>query len=309
MLFTVKDHFGISENEHTDVITGNISLSSWYLPLCLSKYFIMANGSMIFDNSRHFEIGSGSKFLEDDLLSNVDWVCFSLVWHLDLYMATGFTSRSSANAYTYFIKTLHHYLSVAIQKHLYSKLYFSVLCLYCGEVEVSDHVFSCKVDEFACYQLLDFHRNTLDNCKDSLREDPKQWEKTKVVTKTPTLTVLEFCHAIYTQNQSDLGLPEGCCPAESALTYYINARINYYIEKEKELHDAKLGLYKELSQYITKEVAVIAATIQYANENFLISTENTREHANKTKENLETNQENNQQKLETSAQTPKKTVT
>ncbi|KAG9292952.1 hypothetical protein G9A89_016314 [Geosiphon pyriformis] len=140
-------------------------------------------------------------------------------------------------------------------------------------------------------------------------------EKTKVVTKTPNLTVFEFCRAIYTQNQSDLRLPEGCCPAESVLTYYINARINYHIGKEEEPHDAKLGLYRELSQYTTKEVAVIAATIvkiyreieQYTNENFPISTGNTRECANKTKENLETNQESNQQKLETPAQTPKKT--
>ncbi|KAG9298843.1 hypothetical protein G9A89_015864 [Geosiphon pyriformis] len=196
-------------------------------------------------------------------------------------------------------------------------------------------------------------RNTSDNCKDSLREDPRQWvdfssasekeyinthnnqelknnlhrnskkkafsvtKKTKVATKTPNLTVLEFCCAIYTQNQSDLGLSEGCCPAESALTYYINARINYHIGKEEEPHDAKLGLYRELSQYTTKEVAVIAAIIvkihreieQYANKNFPISTGNTREHANKTKENLETNQKSNQQKLGTPAQTPKKTVT
>ncbi|KAG9295056.1 hypothetical protein G9A89_017850 [Geosiphon pyriformis] len=188
-------------------------------------------------------------------------------------------------------------------------------------------------------------RNTSGNCKDSLREDPRQWvdfssasekeyinthnnqelknnlhhnskkkafsvtEKTKVATKTPNLTVLEFCRAIYTQNQSDLGLPEGCCPAESALTYYINARINYHIGKEEEPHGAKLGLYRELSQYTTKEVAAIAATIQYANENFPISTGNTRERTNKTKENLETNQESNQQKLKTPAQTPKKTVT
>ncbi|KAG9291809.1 hypothetical protein G9A89_012094 [Geosiphon pyriformis] len=181
-------------------------------------------------------------------------------------------------------------------------------------------------------------RNTSGNCKDSLREDPKQWvdfklrnnlhrdikkkafsitEETKVATKTSNLTVLEFCHAIYTQNQSNLGLPEECCPAESALTYYINARINYHIGKEEEPHDTKLGLYKELSQYIIKEVAVIATIIvkihqeieQYANKNFPISTENTRKCTNKTKENSETNQESNQQKLGTSAQTPKKTVT
>ncbi|KAG9288557.1 hypothetical protein G9A89_016187, partial [Geosiphon pyriformis] len=115
----------------------------------------------------------------------------------------------------------------------------------------------------------------------------------------------------------NLGLPEGCCPAESALTYYINARINYHIGKKKKPHDAKLGLYRELSQYTTKEVTVIAATIvkihqeieQYTNKNFPISTRNTKERTNKTKENLETNQESNQQKLRTPAQTPKKTVT
>ncbi|KAG9289017.1 hypothetical protein G9A89_015566 [Geosiphon pyriformis] len=121
----------------------------------------------------------------------------------------------------------------------------------------------------------------------------------------------------YKQLLNDLGLPEGCCPAESALTYYINTRINYHIGKKEEPHDAKLGLYKELSQYTTKEVAVIATTIvkihreieQYTNKNFPISTGNTRERTNKTKENLETNQESNQQKLRTPAQTPKKTVT
>ncbi|KAG9289053.1 hypothetical protein G9A89_015602 [Geosiphon pyriformis] len=142
-------------------------------------------------------------------------------------------------------------------------------------------------------------------------------KETKVVTKTPTLTVFEFCHAIYTQNQSDLRLPEGCCPAEFAPTYYINARINYHIGKKEEPHNAKLGLYRELSQYTTKEVAVIATTIvkihqkieQYTNKNFLIFTGNTRECVNKTKENLETNQKSNQQKLGTPVQTPKKTVT
>ncbi|KAG9303675.1 hypothetical protein G9A89_018572 [Geosiphon pyriformis] len=129
-------------------------------------------------------------------------------------------------------------------------------------------------------------RNTSGNCKDSLREDPRQQ--------------VDFSSA---SEKNDLGLPEECCPAKSALTYYINARINYHIGKEEKLHNTKLGLYRELSQYTTKEVA------QYANENFSIFTGNTREHANKTKENLETNQKSNQQKLGTLAQTPKKTVT
>ncbi|KAG9287499.1 hypothetical protein G9A89_023871 [Geosiphon pyriformis] len=140
----------------------------------------------------------------------------------------------------------------------------------------------------------------------------KLQEETKVATKTPTLTVLEFCHAIYTQNQSDLRLPEGCCLTKSALTYYINAKINYHIGKEEKPHDMKLRLYRELSQYTTKEVAVIAATIvkiyykieQYANENFLISTKNTRECIH----NPEINYEKNHQKLGTPTQMPKKNV-
>ncbi|KAG9298884.1 hypothetical protein G9A89_015905 [Geosiphon pyriformis] len=97
------------------------------------------------------------KFLEGSLLSDIDWVHSLLVWHPDLHMATGFTSWSLANACTYFMKALYYHLSIAVQKHLYSRLYPNVLCLYCGEVKVSDHAFSCKVDKAACHQLLDFH--------------------------------------------------------------------------------------------------------------------------------------------------------
>ncbi|KAG9296929.1 hypothetical protein G9A89_006884 [Geosiphon pyriformis] len=42
--------------------------------------------------------------------------------------------------------SLHHHLSVAVQKCLYDRGYPNVVCLFCGEVEVSDHVFSCSSD-------------------------------------------------------------------------------------------------------------------------------------------------------------------
>ncbi|KAG9300035.1 hypothetical protein G9A89_018312 [Geosiphon pyriformis] len=48
-----------------------------------------------------------------------------------------------ANTHTYLIKALC----------IYDKCYPSVLCLYCGKVEVSDHVFSCVVDNLAHHQL------------------------------------------------------------------------------------------------------------------------------------------------------------
>ncbi|KAG9284331.1 hypothetical protein G9A89_007486 [Geosiphon pyriformis] len=501
----VKGHSGVLGNEHADTLAKAAVSSGVHLPHKIDEHFLKAGGTVVSGNSRHF-VGSGSRVLVDSLRADVDWSRSCSVWHPDSHLAAGFTSARTAGSRTYFMKALHHHLPVAG--------YLSVLCLFCGNVEISDHVFSCPFDagDCACSDAvvstaicksfvfnkwycesfsvfkdaktaaqnivafvrkfclafrddiwlvrakhravmkkgglipcdgsipvsisglssvlsssvvrllgmadafsigfgfhesslffsgvgklvsvrivviepvgsstggfglglagLETHPHTKKKCVKSiyscitLYKKPKKpnasgvlvnlsigpliledigisgnkptvfWgsevgsiansisdfsdienmEETKVATKTPTLTVLEFCHAIYTQNQSNLELPEGCCLAEFAFTYYINARINYHIRKEEEPHNAKLGLYRELSQYTTKEVAVIVATIvkiyqeieQYANENFSISIGNTKKCTNKTKENLETNQKSNQQKLGTSAQTPKKTVT
>ncbi|KAG9306310.1 hypothetical protein G9A89_018193 [Geosiphon pyriformis] len=166
----VKSHSGVSGNERADVIAGAASLSNWYLPPRLSEHFLAADGDVVSGNSRHFvrdiyhficraqwEVGSGSGVLVGSLSSEVDWSRLSLVWHPNLHMAAGFTSRYSSSVCTYFMKSLHHRLPVAVQKRLYDKRYPSVLCLYCGEVEVSDHVFSCKVDESVWRQLLNSH--------------------------------------------------------------------------------------------------------------------------------------------------------
>ncbi|KAG9291601.1 hypothetical protein G9A89_022020 [Geosiphon pyriformis] len=117
----VKDHSGVEGNKQADVIADSNSFSSWFLPPHLNEHFLMTNGVVISGNSRRFvrdvfhfisyarwEIGLGVKFLASDLASEIDWSRFLLVWHLDLHMATGFTSRVSVNACTYFMKTLHH---------------------------------------------------------------------------------------------------------------------------------------------------------------------------------------------------------
>ncbi|KAG9295439.1 hypothetical protein G9A89_013468 [Geosiphon pyriformis] len=52
----------------------------------------------------------------------------------------------TASCCTYFMKALYHRLPVAIRKHLYDRRYPSVVCLFCGDVEISDHVFSCPQD-------------------------------------------------------------------------------------------------------------------------------------------------------------------
>ncbi|KAG9298127.1 hypothetical protein G9A89_004026 [Geosiphon pyriformis] len=47
------------------------------------------------------------------LYLDVDWPSSSRVWHPDSHMVTGFTSRHTANAYTYLMKALHHQFSMA----------------------------------------------------------------------------------------------------------------------------------------------------------------------------------------------------
>ncbi|KAG9305741.1 hypothetical protein G9A89_005139 [Geosiphon pyriformis] len=55
---------------------------------------------------------------------------------------------------TYFMKALHHQLPVAMYKRLYNRLYLSIVCLFCGEVEISNHVFSCFFDAIGHEHLM-----------------------------------------------------------------------------------------------------------------------------------------------------------
>ncbi|KAG9290584.1 hypothetical protein G9A89_020954 [Geosiphon pyriformis] len=143
----IKSHSGILGNNSANSIANATSFSGWYFSLCVSEHFLLADGGV--------KISSGSKFLDGNLHSNVNWLCFSRVWHPDLHIATGFTSRLTADTQTYFMKTLYHQLSMAVRKHIYNKCYSSVLCLYCGKIEMSDHVFSCVVDDSARHQVLE----------------------------------------------------------------------------------------------------------------------------------------------------------
>ncbi|KAG9285955.1 hypothetical protein G9A89_002375 [Geosiphon pyriformis] len=136
----IKGHSGVSENDCTDSIANAVSLSGWYLPPCMDGHFLLVDSSVVSTSSLH---------------SDVDWLSFSRVWHPDLHMATGFTSRLTADTCTYLMKALHHQLPVAVWKCIYNKCYPNVLCLYCSEVEVSDHVFSCAVDNSVHCQVLE----------------------------------------------------------------------------------------------------------------------------------------------------------
>ncbi|KAG9291666.1 hypothetical protein G9A89_022085 [Geosiphon pyriformis] len=132
----VKSHSGILGNNCADSLADATSLLD------------------VSDNSRYFvwdvfcavchmrwKIGSGSGFLVGGLLSDVNWLSSFWVWHSNLHMAIGFTNRCT--------------LLIAVRKHLYDKCYSSILCLYCGEVKMFDHVFSCMINISACHKILE----------------------------------------------------------------------------------------------------------------------------------------------------------
>ncbi|KAG9306546.1 hypothetical protein G9A89_004743 [Geosiphon pyriformis] len=152
----IKEHFGVIGNKCVDALATAATMSEHFFPLRVNACYILVSGMAVSGNSRHF-IGSGSRVLITSLHGNVDWCRSSLVWHSDIHMAADSTGKCSAGACTYFMKALYHQLSVTVRKCLYSRSYPSILCLYCGEVKVSNHVFSCGFDTAICAQLLDMH--------------------------------------------------------------------------------------------------------------------------------------------------------
>ncbi|KAG9305073.1 hypothetical protein G9A89_007713 [Geosiphon pyriformis] len=135
----IKGHSGVPDNDRADLLAGVFSHSGQLLHFWLKKCFILANGNTVSGNSRHFV--------------HINWFKSFLVWHPNSHMTAGFTSCCSASFCSYFIKALYHRLPVAVRKCLYDRCYPSVICLYCGDIELSDHVFSCMFDMAAWFQL------------------------------------------------------------------------------------------------------------------------------------------------------------
>ncbi|KAG9284846.1 hypothetical protein G9A89_003769 [Geosiphon pyriformis] len=107
------------------------------IALALDEKFLRAGDTAVSGNSRHFvcdvfqsvhharwEVGLGSQVTLNSLCADINWLKFSM-------------------------------LPVAVYKYLYDRCYFSVVCLFCGDVEVSNHVFCCLFDVAGRVQLLD----------------------------------------------------------------------------------------------------------------------------------------------------------
>ncbi|KAG9305647.1 hypothetical protein G9A89_022569 [Geosiphon pyriformis] len=125
----VRGHSGVLGNECADTLARTAASSGVHLPHRINEHFLKAGGTVVSDNSRHFvcnvfhsihhahwEVGSGFRVLVDSLRADVDWFRSCSVWHPNSHLATGFTSACTADSRTYFIKTLHHCLPVAVQK-------------------------------------------------------------------------------------------------------------------------------------------------------------------------------------------------
>ncbi|KAG9302975.1 hypothetical protein G9A89_022635 [Geosiphon pyriformis] len=117
----VKDYLGILDNKCANVLVKNATFSAWCLPHLVSERFLKASGAVVSGNSRHFVR---------------DVFC-----------------RHTVSLQTYFMKTFYHWLPVAMQKYLYDRCYANVVCLFCGNIEVSDHIFSCSFDAAGHVQL------------------------------------------------------------------------------------------------------------------------------------------------------------
>ncbi|KAG9299734.1 hypothetical protein G9A89_013094 [Geosiphon pyriformis] len=144
-----KSHLGILGNEHVDELAKDAALSTWHLSHSVSKRFLKTGGSVVSGNSRHF--------VHNVLHNGVNWSKSSLVWHPNSHLAAGFTSACTSGLQTYFMKSFHHWLPVAVHKCLYNRCYSSVVCLFCGDVEFLNHVFVCPFDAAGHAQLLDAH--------------------------------------------------------------------------------------------------------------------------------------------------------
>ncbi|KAG9284300.1 hypothetical protein G9A89_002110 [Geosiphon pyriformis] len=156
----IKGHSGVLGNECANIFARAAAFSDVYLPHMINEHFLRAGDTAI---------GSGSQVLVDSLHDSIDWSKSSLMWHSNFHLAAGFTSARTAGFQMYFMKTLYYHLLVAVRKRFYNRSYSSVVCLFCSNVEVSNHVFSCPFDAASCAWLVKVYVSAWEACSDLFR--------------------------------------------------------------------------------------------------------------------------------------------
>ncbi|KAG9306084.1 hypothetical protein G9A89_015988 [Geosiphon pyriformis] len=135
----VKRHSGIVGNVKADILANKMTFSSLFLLVGIQKKFLVAEETVVSGNAHYFKI---------------DWGTTAAVWHPNSHMLSEFTSKKLANLCTYLMKTVYKWLPITVRKNLYKKSYPGVLCLMCGEMKLSDHVFTCSGNFGLCKDIL-----------------------------------------------------------------------------------------------------------------------------------------------------------
>ncbi|KAG9288103.1 hypothetical protein G9A89_017698 [Geosiphon pyriformis] len=142
----IKGHVGITGNVLADALAEQAVYSGVSLPARINCRYVVADGRPVSGNACHFvrnifhfickfqwEVGPGQGVVSCLFGLVVDWNSTTLVWHSDSYMLSGNTS-------------VHFRLPVAD--------YPGVSCLFCGDVELPDHGFTCVKDAFVQSDIL-----------------------------------------------------------------------------------------------------------------------------------------------------------
>ncbi|KAG9300521.1 hypothetical protein G9A89_002399 [Geosiphon pyriformis] len=251
----VKGHSGIPGNVRADLAAGAASGSPFSLCADVHEHFLVAEGVAVSGNARHFvrnifqsircarwEAGPGCDVVPDAMVGCIDWVVTAKVWHPDSHMLVGFTSRASSLLRIYVMKAVHRRLLVAIRKRLYDKCYPSVLCLLCGEVEFSDHVFTCVHESGICGEIL--------------AEASAHWSALSGGSSaSAVLRVLSQCSI-------DVGLYTLVCKGFEACDVFENrkvatARIVEYVRFVVGLHRAKIWLARASHRVVMEKAGLV----------------------------------------------------
>src|SRR4051812_41829243 len=85
-----------------------------------------------------------TKYLTSNSIKQTDWKVTKKAWEEEETMTSGMISFTGSRTRTFKSKALYRRLPTAHTKHTNQLTYPTTQCLYCDQVETSDHVFRCN---------------------------------------------------------------------------------------------------------------------------------------------------------------------
>ncbi|KAG9285882.1 hypothetical protein G9A89_013307 [Geosiphon pyriformis] len=141
---------------NADFFANTVTLSKSVLSLSMLCYFLSVKNRSVFGNAHHFirnlfdvvnfvswKSKFGTDIVDANFAGNINSSKSFSVWHPDGRIYSDYTSSSSAFLRFYLMKSLYHYLPIAI-----------MVCIRCEVVEDFDHLFLCKHNDAARLNIL-----------------------------------------------------------------------------------------------------------------------------------------------------------